>query len=154
MKKKTVGQVILLVLMVITVLLIWGNSLVGRDASMHQSDVVSGFFQNLAQLLGLSTVISSQVIRKTAHFLAFFLLGTEATLYCLCGRKPDRYDLGKIIGFVFITAFLDETIQVFSGRGPMITDVWLDIAGGVTAMLLVFALYSLINVCKRKRGKG
>lgn len=150
MKKSKIFRVILVVLMALTLLLIWGNSLVGKDASMHQSNVVSGFFQNLAQLLGLSVLVSAQVVRKTAHFVAFFLLGTEATLYSMCGKKPVRRDLGRICVFIFGTAFLDETIQVFSGRGPQITDVWLDAAGGITAMLVVFALYYLITVCKRK----
>ena len=37
-------------------------------------------------------------------------------------------------------AFLDETIQIFSGRGPDIKDVWLDTFGAAAGILLVSAV--------------
>lgn len=33
------------------------------------------------------------------------------------------------VRFAFYIAFIDETIQIFSGRGPQIADVWLDVFG-------------------------
>ncbi len=154
MKKNNVLRVVLIILIGFTVLFIWGNSVLGRDASTQQSDDVRSFLQNAVDLLGLPWQVTAQVVRKTAHFLLFFLLGTEITLYRLCGRKLDRRDISSILCCVFSVAFLDETIQIFSKRGPAITDVWLDVSGGVTAMLLVFALYYLIAACRRKRGRG
>lgn len=154
MKKNNLLRIALIILIVLTVLFIWGNSVLGRDASTQQSAGVRGFLQNVVDLLGLPWQVTTQVVRKAAHFLLFFLLGTEITLYRLCGRKLDRRDISSILGGVFTVAFLDETIQIFSKRGPAIPDVWLDISGGVTAMLLVFALYYLIVACKRKHGKG
>lgn len=154
MNKNRLLRIVLIVLMVMTIAFIWGNSLLGRQASTEHSDTVRGFLQKIAELLGLQWTLTIPMVRKAAHFLLFFLLGTEWTLYRLCGRQLNRQDVGSILSGVFTVAFLDETIQVFSKRGPLITDVWLDISGGVTAMLLVFALYYLINACKKKRGRG
>ena len=36
-------------------------------------------------------------------------------------------------------AFLDETLQLFSGRGSMVADVWLDFAGVVCGVAAVAA---------------
>ena len=35
----------------------------------------------------------------------------------------------------FAVAFLDETIQIFTGRGPMIQDVWIDLSGAALGSL-------------------
>lgn len=153
MKASKLLRAVLLILIICTVLFIWAHSCLGKEASSAQSGWVRDFLQNLVDLLGLPVQVTSHVTRKLAHFLEFFLLGLEVTLYGICGRALDRHDVVWIPGTVFLVAFMDETIQIFSGRGPAIADVWLDIAGGVTAMLLVFALYYLASACKRKRGR-
>ncbi len=151
MKKNKLLRAVLLILIVCTVVFIWTQSCLGRTASSTQSGWVRDFLQNTADLLGLPIQVNEHTVRKLAHFLEFFLLGVEVTLYGVIGGKPDRRDVLWMPGTVFLVAFMDETIQIFSKRGPAIADVWLDIAGGITAMLLVFALYYLVSACKRKR---
>ncbi len=153
MKVNKLLRIVLLLLIICTILFIWTQSCLGKDASSAQSSWVRQFLQNAVDLLGLPIEVTVHATRKLAHFLEFFLLGLEVTLYGICGRTPDRHDIVWMPGTVFLVAFMDETIQIFSGRGPAITDVWLDIAGGVTAMLLVFAFYYLVAACKRKRGR-
>lgn len=154
MKRNKIWRTLLLIFIVLTILFIWSNSIFGREASSRQSGWVREFLQNTFDLLGIPVQVTEHAVRKLAHFLLFFLLGTETTLYALCGRQLDRRGIGNILGVVFAVAFLDETIQIFSGRGPAITDVWLDISGGVTALVLVIALHYLIAACRRKRGRG
>ena len=36
-----------------------------------------------------------------------------------------------------LAAFLDETLQIFSGRGSMVADVWLDFAGVVFGVAVI-----------------
>ena len=36
----------------------------------------------------------------------------------------------------FFVAFIDETIQIFSGRGPQIRDVWVDLLGASIGLLI------------------
>ena len=153
MKKNKLLRILLIVLIICTVAFIWSQSCLGKTASSSQSGWVREFLQNMVDTLGLRIQIEELVVRKLAHFLEFFVLGLEVTLYGIIGGKPDRNDVLWMPGTVFLIAFADETIQIFSKRGPAIADVWLDIAGGVTAMLLVFALYYLISACKRTGGK-
>jgi VanZ family protein len=52
-------------------------------------------------------------------------------------------------------AFIDETIQIFSGRGPAILDVWIDTLGFITlsfAVYLVFFLRDLISKKETENG--
>ncbi len=153
MNKKKVGRILLLVLIIATVLFIFSHSIVGKNTSLNQSGTVHTFLQNILQTIGIPLELTSHTVRKLAHFAEFFVLGLELTLYHLCGHKLVRRDISNIIGFIFTVGFVDETIQIFSARGPAIADVWLDAAGGVTAMLLVFALYYLVKVCRRKGGR-
>ncbi len=152
MKKKKLLRAILLILIVCTIAFIWGNSLLGKEASGQQSGWVREFLQNVADLLGLRVTVDEYVVRKLAHFLEFFLLGLEVAWFGVCKHKPDRRDLVDMFAAVFTVAFLDETWQIFSGRGPAIADMWLDISGGIAAMLLFFALYYLAS-CKKTRSR-
>ena len=151
MKKRKTIRIILLILMVLTVLFIWSNSLWSKDASAAQSGTVRAALQNMLDTLGIPLQLTDHFVRKAAHFLQFFLFGTEVTLYHIFGDHFCRRDAGTIAVTVFGTAFLDETLQIFSDRGPMIADVWLDGAGGLTAMLLVFAFYFLFSARGRRR---
>lgn len=153
MTKYKIVRILWIILIVLTVLLIWSNSLWGRESSSLQSERVRVFCQHVLDLIGVPVLLTDHMIRKVAHFLEFFLLGLESTIYGVGQHALTRRDITNMLMLLFGTAFIDETLQIFSARGPTITDVWLDIAGGVTAMLLVFALYYLIAACRR-RGKG
>ncbi len=153
MTKNKILRLLLLILIILTLLFIWFNSLQGREDSSLQSSRVRVFCQQVLDLLGIPIALTDHLVRKMAHFLEFFLLGMEMTLYGIAKRALTRRDISDIVMILFGSAFVDETIQIFSGRGPAISDVWLDVSGGITAMLLVFALYYLIAACRR-RGKS
>ena len=46
-------------------------------------------------------------------------------------------------------AVTDETIQIFSGRGSLVSDVWIDTAGFSTGFFLTVLLFLFINHCKK-----
>lgn len=152
MNKNKLVRIVLLILIILTVLFIWSNSLRGRDDSSLQSGRVREFCQRILDTLGISLTLTNHLVRKLAHFLEFFLLGIELTVYGIHRRALTRRDVTDILLSLSGVAFLDETLQIFSARGPAIADVWLDISGGVTAMLFTFAFYYLVSVCRR-RGK-
>lgn len=154
MRKNKPIHIFFLILSVVTVLFIWANSCLGRGASSEQSGVVRGFLQNFFELIGLPVNVTMDVVRKIAHFAEFFLLGVEITLYTVWGRGIVGYDVVNLIGTVFAVGFVDETIQIFSKRGPAITDVWLDVFGGVVAIVLVIACYYLSTAGKKKRSRS
>lgn len=74
-----------------------------------------------------------------------------------CGTDPERSESlinrfsrllhGRTltsVRYAFYIAFIDETIQIFSGRGPQIADVWLDVSGAFCGTVII----SLLSVCK------
>ncbi len=153
MTKNKLVHLLLLILIIVTVLFIWSNSLRGQDNSSLQSGRVRAFCQQVLDTIGIPLTLTDHFVRKAAHFLEFFLLGTELTVYMLQRHPLNRRDVTDTLMLLFGTAFLDETLQIFSARGPAISDVWLDLCGGVVAVLLTFALYDLIVACRR-RGKS
>ena len=48
-----------------------------------------------------------------------------------------------------LCAVTDETIQIFSGRGSLVSDVWIDTAGFSTGFFLTVLLFLFINHCKK-----
>ena len=61
------------------------------------------------------------VVRKIAHAVEFCILTFVVALWW---KKPIR---AFYAGFTL--AFLDESLQVVTGRGALITDIWIDLIG-------------------------
>jgi VanZ family protein len=53
-----------------------------------------------------------------------------------------------------LTAFIDETLQIFSGRGPMVQDIWLDLAGSLFGAGIIRLILLIIDNKKRKKETG
>ena len=114
--------------------------------------------KNVAQLL--HTEISEFLLRKAAHFSEYGLLGVEFSL--LLGLQHDKngknLQCGRnLLDFPLIgmlCAVTDETIQIFSGRGSLVSDVWIDTAGFSTGFFLTVLLFLFINHCKKSRVTG
>jgi VanZ family protein len=128
----------LTVLILLTLALIWGHSLLGREASSEESGFVMELLEPVLEMVVGEGNVTEFLVRKLAHFTEFFVLGLEVLTF-FAYRKPlfpQAFLLALTHGF--FAAFLDETIQIFSGRGPMIQDVWLDVSGfavGASLML-------------------
>ena len=128
----------LTVLILLTLVLIWGHSLLGREASSEESGFVMELLEPVLEMVVGEGNVTEFLVRKLAHFTEFFVLGLEVLTF-FAYRKPlfpQAFLLALTHGF--FAAFLDETIQIFSGRGPMIQDVWLDVCGfavGASLML-------------------
>ncbi len=128
----------LTVLIILTLALIWGHSLLGREASSEESGFVMELLEPVLEMVVGEGNVTEFLVRKLAHFTEFFVLGLELMTF-FAYRKPlfpQAFLLALTHGF--FAAFLDETIQIFSGRGPMIQDVWLDVSGfavGASLML-------------------
>lgn len=77
------------------------------------------------------------LVRKTAHFTLYFLLGL---FFCSFLKEFDLTNKKLIIYtiiFVFMYACSDEIHQLFiSGRSGEILDVLIDTLGGVTSSIL------------------
>ena len=130
----------LTVLIILTLALIWGHSLLGREASSEESGFVMELLEPVLEMVVGEGNVTEFLVRKLAHFTEFFVLGLELLTF-FAYRKPlfpQAFLLALTHGF--FAAFLDETIQIFSGRGPMIQDVWLDVCGFAVGSLLMLGI--------------
>lgn len=118
MKKTTLKTLIIL-----TLIIIWGQSFLPPYASEQES----GFIVDILEKIVGSGNINEELIRKTAHFLEYLILALELTAFF--GDWKLLYGLG--------TACIDETIQIFSGRGSSLVDVWIDFAGFIAGTLIM-----------------
>ena len=158
------GKTVLLVLVALMPAFIWGHSLMSVEQSGAESlqivEMLRGVFSRVCGLLGIGGAveavwITDHLVRKTAHFVEFAVLGGLLCLVCkVCmvtggesgvgksGSKSTKSGMARAVCACLLglfAAFLDETLQLFSGRGSMVADVWLDFAGVVCGVAAVAA---------------
>ena len=127
---------ILIALLVLLLAFIWGHSCMPVDASREESGTVLELLRPLLALIVGEENVTLHLVRKLAHFTEFFCLGCVLALL-LPFRGRSQLLAG---GLGMLTGFIDETIQIFSGRGPAISDVWLDFSGAAAAILILTAV--------------
>ena len=146
---------LLAVFIVLTLVFIWGHSVMDRELSSEESGFVMRLVTPVLELIVGRGNVTEHMVRKLAHFCEFALLGAEMSLF-FAGRKSRKRE-GLLLGMThgLFAAFIDETIQIFSGRGPAISDVWIDFAGvTVGGVFLLDVLIVWIHAARRhKRNK-
>ena len=133
----------------LTLAVIWGHSCIPVAGSAAESGRLTGLLQ---ELLGpeSSDYITDHLIRKLAHFTEYAALGFQLLLLL---PRPPGFKKGILaLNLAFITAFLDESIQMLSDRGDLISDVWLDCGGACFGILLAWLVLRLRrNSCLKNR---
>lgn len=118
---------------------------------------LAGTWQGLTQQdVGQLVTAFNPVIRKMAHFILYFLLGTGSwfAVWYTCGALHLRKGWNTwvvALGLSLLYAASDELHQLFvSGRGCELQDVLLDFAGAALGCLLAWTI--LCVLLGRKRG--
>ncbi len=140
---------------------IYHNSLTPAVESAQQSGTVLLMLQTALDRMGFdSSWLTDHIVRKTAHFAEFALLGL---LLWNCLRSWRLTMPLRVAAEAFLSLFLpffDETLQLFTeGRSAQVDDVWLDVAGvcfGTLFMVIVAALVRRLRGRARggQSGKG
>ncbi len=141
---------ILFILLILVLLLIWGQSFLPSDLSHRESGRFLDLLTPVLEFFLGKGQVTQLVIRKLAHFTEFFILGSLISLLLPLDRKNRFF----CCGFCLLSALLDETIQVFSDRGDQITDVWLDFSGAAAGILVITVLRCLLERRKQRRGSS
>lgn len=150
MDRRKKRKLLLSVLCVLTVLFIWGNSLLDREESQAVSMELLQQIVEAAEKLGLFIEeTDDHWLRKLAHFCEFGLLGAELSLLMLLDGAFGRQGMINCLFVGLLTAVMDETIQIFSSRGSQVQDVLLDFSGVIIGVVLVNAVYLAV---RRRRG--
>lgn len=148
-KKRKILTVIFSVLTLLTLAFIWGNSALSKDSS---SEVSGGLFDKVKFIFDFvfgKDVITHHLFRKFAHVTEFAVLSVEINLIFVSSKGLKfRY---AFISFLLavIVASIDETIQIFSNRGPAVKDVLIDGIGN-TVILIAFVIANIIKFKKQK----
>lgn len=96
------------------------HSMIPESKSAHESLWFTEQVLNpLLKRFGI--VADKDIIRKIAHAVEFCVL---ALIISIAWKKPVR---SFYAGFTL--AFLGESLQVITGRGALITDIWIDLIG-------------------------
>ncbi len=141
-----------LLAMVATAAFIWLQSTLppaeSAAASSSVADVLVRFLGGIESTVG---AFVHRFIRKIAHFLEFFLLGAFSEGYF--ARRHTPILSAVQLGTGLFVAAMDEVLQLFTGRGALLTDVLLDVGGFLTAALLLrFFLFLTVFFIERKAG--
>ena len=141
-----------LLCMAATVGFIWQQSTLAPVASAETSNTVRDVVVPLVG--GKESVVGGFVdrfIRKIAHFCEFAVLGAESEAY-FTGRHTGKTVLLQLsVGL--LVASLDETLQLFTGRGAAFLDVLIDFSGFLVAVLSLRILL-LTGRCLIKKRKA
>lgn len=153
-KSIPVGEWILIALMLITVLSFFIQSALPPEVSSAESDAVSDAIE---PIIPSDTEVGAVVhdnIRKIGHFGEFGLLGIEAALFLFLYTKSRAVDFLCCGAVALFVGLLDESVQIFSGRGPTVSDVWLDFSGFAVFFALTYAVIFLVSrILKKRTGK-
>lgn len=114
-------RIILSVLIIITLIFIWTNSIQNGTESNAQSDRI---VTRLKPIIDPKNKIDiddlSFVIRKAAHFCEYFLLGAELCLFFYSLKIKEIFGSPFL---VLMSAVIDETIQLYHERTSSVTDI-------------------------------
>lgn len=158
--QKNVLRGILIVLLLCTFYIIFGFSSQDGEKSGGISKKITGFileksskYNSLEQMKKEEvSKRTERIIRKIAHFsiytLVGFLLMALFSTYENIKRKYQIY-ISAIMGILY--AISDEIHQSFTpGRGPKITDVFIDSLGVFFGMTVILLIVEIINRKNKK----
>ena len=143
------GKYVLLCLTVLCLVFIFFNSLQNAASSSRQSGRLVTFVTNVIHSLTGKTAESGVVthlIRKAAHFSEFALLGFLGTSTVAAFRHKVYGSVQQIAFWGLLAAVTDEFLQGFSaGRSPEVKDVFLDLAGFLTGLVLAWWITAALS---------
>lgn len=144
-------QKTILVLICVTLLFIFVHSMMPPPASAAESERVA---QIISQVISPDTPIGNfliKYVRKIAHFTEYGILGFEVVLaVCAFGLPFWKRRFFALSLLAFPVGFIDESIQILSGRGPAIADVWVDAFGYITYFFVTAAALTALRHRKEK----
>ncbi len=140
------------VLLILNVAFIWGNSLLPAEYSSTLSGFVGDILALFLPASGPSEGGEGQhILRKLAHFTEFACLGLllSCLVYMLYKTRWECVALPLLTGI--LVASVDETIQCFvPERGPRISDVGIDTLGVLLGIVLINLFISIKQKFWRK----
>ena len=136
-------RILLIVLIILTVAFIFIQSAKSPERSAEDSDRVGEMVEEIIPPDTPPGEFIQINLRKIAHFVEFSVLGLEVALYVWLFARKRSFILASYPIALFV-ALIDETAQIFSGRGSSLSDVWLDFSGFLTTATLFYGVALLV----------
>ena len=136
-------RILLIVLIILTVAFIFIQSAKSPERSAEDSDRVGEMVEEIIPPDTPPGEFIQINLRKIAHFVEFSVLGLEVALYVWLFARKRSFILASYPIALFV-ALIDETVQIFSGRGSSLSDVWLDFSGFLTTATLFYGVALLV----------
>lgn len=139
MKKKAFA----IVYIILVLCFIWGQSLLPRTESAQESSfVMEEVVHPVEERLFGEPLSTENQVRKAAHVFEYTMLSIGLAAFFQI-RVRERGDQTanwpfSVLSAGILTALIDETIQIFSDRGSLVSDVWVDGIGIVLGILIVW----------------
>lgn len=147
---KRTCAVILLLITAALLIFIWGNSLMSRQLSHLKSEsalqAVSPLFDSIA-----NSGLTEPMLRKIAHFAEFFAVSAAITLLLRLFRPLSAQLIFNCLSLGLMIAVIDESLQIISLRGPLVSDILLDFCGVITGTVFALAGAFICEKLFRKR---
>ena len=143
-------KIALLILIIATLAFIFVQSMIPPNKSQAESDKVGDI---IGEIIPPDTPTGDYIqnnIRKLAHLVEFFVLGCEVALYMILYMPRIRW-AALLLPSALLVALLDESIQIFSGRGPSILDVWIDFFGFFISSVIFYTVACVVIFISEKR---
>ena len=153
-KTQKIGLIISLAFTLLTLAFIWGSSMLPKGQSANQSNGVFASLQGVLDKIFGAGVITEEILRKLAHGGEFMLLGVEICLVWLFSARFNFKTLHEICFLGLFVAVADESIQILSGRGPLVSDILIDFGGIIVGVLIFYCVYAIVKTVKNKGQTG
>lgn len=144
-----IKKIVPVIILIIWVIFIWQNSLLPADISGRESSTI---LELLRRMPIFGARLTGYIVRKAAHFAEYAVEAVILSGICreFFGKVKNKLSSVLLIG-VF-TAFIDETIQLFvDGRSGEIKDMWIDVSGFITGILLFIGFRLLSDRIMKKQ---
>ena len=144
---RTIRRYTIIVLLLILIILafIFSNSLLNQMESLEESNTVGEFFRPFLEGLFGEEMVTKDFVRKLAHCVEFAALGFATALFCMRKKRVRLQNVSNCVFVCLAAAVTDESIQIFTGRGPMVQDILLDFASAMALFTVTLILGLLIR---------
>lgn len=151
-KKQSTAKYVMTAVTICFIAVIFINSLVPGDVSGQISGSILTWINGVFSSIGLPLQMTHYVVRKTAHFTEYFILGVLLLATLRLYREKIKDGIFAVLFTGLSVPVVDETIQRFvDGRGGEIKDVWIDFSGVITGLFICFLISLCILYNKNKK---
>jgi len=150
-KSRKVLLIVDLALILAVLLFMFINSSLSVETSSEGSGGVFAFLEGFFDFIFGKGVITHQIFRKIVHGTEFFVFGLLVNFLFLILEKYNLKTIAISLSIGLFVAVMDESIQILSKRGPLVSDILIDFSGVLAVTLIFSSLYYLIIKVKNKK---